>query len=108
MCAVSTGEADVLDEGDLFENVLVCIAFVRAAVDDGQRQRLSVAEQHEDRLVEELVEFAGNAGEGGARVVVPLQFESEEEVRVEDGVIVGALAIEEELLVAGQRGFRRR
>jgi len=78
---------------------------VRAAVDDGQRQRLSVAEQHEDRLVEALVELAGNAGEGGACVVVPLQFKSEEEERIDDSTVVSALALEEKLLVAGGADF---
>ena len=105
MGAMGVAALDVLDEGDLFEDVLAFIAFVQAAVDDGQRQRLSVAEQHEGRHGEELVEFAGDAGEGGARVVVPLQFESEEEVGIDDGTVVGAFALEEELLVAGGADF---
>jgi hypothetical protein len=105
MGAMGVVAQDVLDEGDFFEDVFALIAFVQAAVDDGQRQHLSVAEENEGRHVEELVEFAGDASESGACVVVPLQFESEEEVGIDDGTVVSAFALEAELLVAGSPDF---
>jgi hypothetical protein len=64
-----------------------------------------VAEKYKGRHGEEFIELAGDAGEDGACVVVPPQFESEEEVGIDDGTVICAFALEEELLVAGGTDF---
>ena len=67
--AVRVGDADVFDERDFFQHVLGFVAFVEAAVDDGEGERVAVAEQQHDRHGEELVDLAGDARKLGAGVV---------------------------------------
>ena len=60
--AVGIGASDVLDEGDLFEDILSFLSLVQAAVDDGQRQCLTVPEENECRHIEKLIQLAGDSG----------------------------------------------
>ena len=80
--AVRVGEADVLDQGDLFEHVLLGGALVCAAVDDGQGQRCAVPVEDENRHMHEAVDGAGHVGQARAGVGVLGEFDGQEEKRV--------------------------
>ena len=56
------GENDILDERDLVQHVLGLVALVQPAIDDGQRERVSMPEQEHRGHGEQAVHGAGNAG----------------------------------------------
>jgi len=104
MGAVRAGEADVLDERDLFQHVFGLFALVQPAVDDRQRERVAMLEQEHGGHAEQAVDGAGDARKLGARVMRFLERDGEEEVGLHRRAVVFAFAVEEQLLVAASGG----
>ena len=95
--AVRIGDADVFDERDFFEDVLRFVAFVETAGNDGEGERVAVAEQQHRGHAEEFVDFTGDARKLGAGVFGVFQGDGEEEVGFDDGIIEFAFAFEHEV-----------
>ena len=69
MGADGIGKTDILDQGGFFENVAFGLSFVEAAVDDGHGQGVAMAQEHECRHRQRLVDGAGDVGDGRAVVL---------------------------------------
>ncbi|MCI0539937.1 MAG: hypothetical protein L0Z50_32430 [Verrucomicrobiales bacterium] len=98
------GKVEILDKRDLFQHVLGLVAFVEAAVYDGERERVAMPEQEQDRHWEQSVNRAGDCGKFGPRIGARLQFEGEKQVALDDGVPEFAFRLERRQLVAERGG----
>ncbi len=85
VCAMRVDDVNILDETDFFEDIAFSRVLVGAAVDDRERECLSVLEEEHRGHGEPLVDFARDVGERVAAISVSPQFHGEEEIRVIDG-----------------------
>ncbi len=103
MAAVGIGEGDVADEGGFFEDILVVVELVPAAVDDGDGESVAMFEQHHDGHWEEAVDLPRDGGEFAARVVGAFQLDGDEDIGFEqaelDGVVREEVGFAAEFLV---------
>ena len=99
VCPDRIGERDILDKGDFFEDVLGLLALVEAAVDDGERDRVPVPDEHERGHRERLVDCTGDVRECRPVVVAGRKLGSEEEIRLDERAVDGGLTVKEPGLV---------
>jgi len=91
MAAMRGGERDVADEGDLFENVLICLEFVLPTVDDGDGEQVAMFQHDHDGHGEDTIDLAGDASEFSAGVVLAFQLNGEKEVGLKQAGFDGCL-----------------
>ncbi len=96
-------EPDILDEGGLFQNVALGIAFVQTAVDDGERHGIAMPQEHERGHGQRLVDGAGDGGKVGAGVVAIRKLYSKKQVGVALGLLDSG-GIIEKVAVGGEFG----
>ena len=91
MARVRIFDGDVLDQRDLAQHILVVIALVQAAVDDGNGEPSADLEQHHHRHGEDAVDLAGDTSELAACVVAIRQFDGDEDVGLKQGGLDGLI-----------------
>ena len=60
MGAVGVLEINILDEGDFFEDIAGWVGGVQTAIDNRQRERLTVLKEQHRGHHEQFVDFAGD------------------------------------------------
>ena len=104
MGADGVSKSDVFDESGLFQDIAGGVGLVDAPVKDREGEGVTVAEEHQRRHGEGLVDGAGDAGEGRARVGTGGKLGGKEEVRM-DARAVHRGGVAEEFVLGGQFGI---
>ncbi len=94
MGAMGIGEADILDQGDLFKDIRIKIAFVRASVNDADRYRIAMFENDKHRHQQWFVDGADQSCQHAPRIMPRRQLGGKEEVGLNFGGLNGVRGIE--------------
>ena len=99
MGAVWIVDIDILDERHFFKDITVTVSLTWSAVDDGKGECVSVLENQHRWHGIEFVDFTSDVRKRGAGVDISLEFDSEKQIRVIDGVINTLTLIEGDCLL---------
>jgi len=97
MSPVRFRNIDILDQGNFFEYIFLCIFFVPPPVDDRKREFVAELEEHHDRHFKDFIDLSGDLAECGSCVFLVIEFNAEEEVGL-DNVAINLGFIEKRVL----------
>src|SRR5262245_15902878 len=99
VAAVRGCEGDVTDKGDFFEDVLIRLAFVAAAIDDGngedwQPEGIAMTNENHNEHGKDPIDLTGAAGECVAGIALSRELDGEEEIGLEESSFDGGFVKE--------------